>query len=109
MTLTLTVDTDALASVSDTHLHTLWHAAQANPAPFGDLEAGELVQAISMEIVRRWLAAAPVELHQHQPTQHYRQTLRLHGSWRGPGGAWLPHQAATSATSALTTSNTEGV
>lgn len=90
-TITLTVDTDHLTSVQDSRLHALWHVAQANPAPMEDRDAGDLVQAITMEIVRRWLKHAPVELYHHQPTNHYWHTLQRHGNWRGPGGTWLPH------------------
>lgn len=106
-TITLTVNTDHLSSITDHHLHALWHAAQASPAPMHDRDAGELVQAITFEIVRRWLKDAPVELYRHQPTNHYWHTLVQHGKWNGPGGAWMPHPADTSATGAATTPNLE--
>jgi hypothetical protein len=69
-TITLDIDTDALSNRDDAHLAVLWHAAQANPAPAADQDAGQLVQAIGTEIVRRWLQA--------------------HGSWTGPGRSWQP-------------------
>jgi hypothetical protein len=88
--ITLDVDTDTLSNRDDAHLAALWHVAQANPAPAADQDAGQLVQAISTEIVRRWLQAAPVLLHEHQPDHHYWSVLQAHGAWTGPGRSWQP-------------------
>ncbi|MFM2059033.1 MAG: hypothetical protein RLY71_3418 [Pseudomonadota bacterium] len=93
--ITFTVDTDTLRGVTDSHLHALWHIAQANPAPMHDRDACALVGDLSAEIVRRWLLGAPVELYQHQATHHHWHTLVQHGNWRGPGGTWLPHDSTS--------------
>jgi hypothetical protein len=95
ITITLTIDPDMLRSVTDEYLHSLWHIAQANPAPQGDRDAGNLVGGITAEIVRRWLKAAPAEQFNHTPTAHHWTTLVQHGNWRGPGATWLPYSAST--------------
>lgn len=94
---TFEIDPSGLPHIADSHLHAMWHVAQANPAPVGDREAGRLVAAITAEIVRRWLQAAPVDLHHHRPEDSHWRTLVQHGSWRGPGGAWLPHERVADA------------
>lgn len=91
LNITLTVDTDTLHSIEDSYLHALWHMAQINPAPSHDGDACDLVADITAEIVRRWLKRAPTEQHTHRPWSHHHHTLQQHGSWRGPGGTWLPH------------------
>ncbi|HMW21961.1 MAG TPA: hypothetical protein PKC59_00895 [Burkholderiaceae bacterium] len=90
---TFDIDPAGLASVTDSHLAALWHIGQANPAPHGDRQAGELAGAVGFEIVRRWLAACAPELYAHQPGDHHWKTLLQHGLWAGPGGAWVPHAA----------------
>lgn len=66
------IDTDAssLSSIASAQLAAAWHIAQANPAPYGDKEAGLLVKALGDEIVRRWLAAVPAQLYSHQAGDH---------------------------------------
>lgn len=91
--ITISIDTDSLDNVTDSHLHALWHIAQANPAPMGDRDACDLARAVSVEIVRRWLQNAPVELYAHQPENHYWDTLHKHGNWRGPDDTWLPYDS----------------
>ena len=51
------INPDGLASITDSHLAALWHISQANPAPHGDRDAGELARAVGVEIVRRWLVS----------------------------------------------------
>jgi hypothetical protein len=53
--ISIEVDDDRLGSYEDAHLAICWHLAQANPAPHGDRAAGELVERIGREIIRRWL------------------------------------------------------
>lgn len=65
-TITFDVDTDRLPHYTHEHLAQLWHVAQANPAPFGDRNACHFAEQVGREIVRRWLAAAPVALWTHQ-------------------------------------------
>jgi hypothetical protein len=65
------IDTDSLQSYTDTHVAELWHVAQANPAdPFKDRGAGELVEKIGREIIRRFLGSVSPELWRHQGA-HY--------------------------------------
>lgn len=92
---TLTINADTLSRVTDEYLHSLWHVAQANPAPVGDRAASELVGAITAEIVRRWLQSAPVDQFHHTPGAHHWHTLVQHGNWRGPGATWLPYSATS--------------
>ena len=112
LNITLTVNTDTLRSVEDSHLHALWHVAQINPAPLHDRDACELVADITAEIVRRWLKSAPTERYTHQPTNHHWHTLQQHGNWRGKGGTWLPYDGPASidgadACTASTSTNSE--
>lgn len=60
------LDSDRLPHYTDEHLAQLWHIAQANPAPYGDRDACRFAEGVGREIVRRWLAAAPVALWTHQ-------------------------------------------
>lgn len=64
--ITIDIDTDALGNLTDTYLAALWHAAQANPAPIRDREAGAVAECIGREIIRRFLADTPPELWAHQ-------------------------------------------
>ena len=68
------VDTDSLASYTDSYIAQLWSVSQANPAPFGDLVAGRLASEISFEILRRWLKAQEPELYTHQG-RHFAQQV----------------------------------
>ncbi|MBK6716560.1 MAG: hypothetical protein IPG57_16105 [Burkholderiales bacterium] len=99
---TFDIDPAGLASVTDSHLAALWHIGQANPAPHGDRQAGELAGAVGSEIVRRWLGTVQPELHAHQPGDHHWKTLLQHGLWAGPGGAWVPHPACATQAATLT-------
>jgi hypothetical protein len=83
----ITVGTDdaLLASYTDSQLATLWHVAQANPAPHGDRSAGELAERIGREIIRRWLAACQPELWHHQGRDYYWSELRKLGNWKANG------------------------
>ena len=96
--ITIEVDDAHLDSYQDAQLAMCWHLAQANPAPFGDRAAGELVERIGREIIRRWLQATPPELWRHQGRDHSWQQLRQLATFT-PGevdspawhdGAWVP-------------------
>ncbi|MGY0197691.1 hypothetical protein ACWA7J_21715 [Leptothrix sp. BB-4] len=91
---TFDINPETLGSVTDSHLAGLWHVSQANPAPHGDRQAGELAMLISVEIVRRWLSTTGPELFAHQAADHYWQTLVRHGAWTGPCGTWVPSGGA---------------
>ena len=56
--ITIEIDDTKLASYTDGYLAVCWHAAQHNPAPYGDYFAGELTERIGREIIRRWLKEA---------------------------------------------------
>lgn len=65
-TITFQVDTAKLSHFEDAYLAQLWYIAQANPAEFGDMSAHDFAEQVGREIVRRWLAATPPELWNHQ-------------------------------------------
>jgi hypothetical protein len=98
--ITIEVDDGRLGSYQDAQLAMYWHLAQANPAPHGDRAAGELVERIGREIIRRWLKATPPTLWRHQGRDHYWQQLRQLATFTpGDGevgslvwhdGAWVP-------------------
>ena len=79
------VDDGRLSGYEDAYLATLWHVAQANPAPFGDRVAGELVERIGREIIRRRLGTTRPELWHHQGLHHYWDQLRTLGNWDDDG------------------------
>ena len=98
--ITIEVDDNRLDRYQDAQLAMLWHLAQANPAPHGDRAAGELVERIGREIIRRWLQSIPPELWRHQGRDHYWQQLCQLATFQpGPGepgspgwhdGSWVP-------------------
>jgi hypothetical protein len=101
--ITIEVDDSRLGSYQDAQLAMCWHLAQANPAPHGDRAAGELVERIGREIIRRWLQATPPALWRHQGRDHYWQQLRQLATFT-PGadevdspawhdGVWVPRAA----------------
>jgi len=85
---TITIDTDALSNFTDTYLATLWHITQANPAPYGDREAGDLAEEVGREIIRRFLVNTQPELWAHQGRDHFWQALTNH--CRLVNGKWIP-------------------
>lgn len=65
--ITITFETDALATYTDQHLATLWHVAQANPIDgFDSPGPGLLAEKIGREIIRRFVSRIPPELWKHQ-------------------------------------------
>lgn len=54
--ITIEIDTDNLKSYTDECLAQFWHIAQANPAGIEDRAAGEIVEHIGREIIRRFLS-----------------------------------------------------
>ena len=65
-TITFTVDANDLSRYTDEYIAQLWHIAQANPAPHGDVDACDFAEHVGREIVRRWLATTPPTLWTHQ-------------------------------------------
>ena len=76
-TIAIEIDTDKLSSYTDTYLAQLWHIAQANPASIEDKTAGDLVEHVGREIIRRFLFKTAPELWNHQGKHHYWDTMLL--------------------------------
>jgi hypothetical protein len=68
--ITIEINEADLGRITDERLALFWHVAQANPAPYGDGMAGELVERIGREIIRRWLKGVEPELWHHQGRHH---------------------------------------
>ncbi|SPK73080.1 conserved protein of unknown function [Cupriavidus taiwanensis] len=85
---TFHIDTERLQGYTDSHIASLWHIAQANPAPLNDLDAGELAEAIGREIIKRWLCWAGAPLWDRQGHHHYWDALKDHCWWDGE--RWVP-------------------
>jgi hypothetical protein len=90
LTIPVQVDLTNLHRESAARLALLWHVAQANPAPYGDETAGEVVAKISFEIVRRWLASTEPEMFHHQSRDHYWKNLTRFAKWNG--AEWVPRE-----------------
>lgn len=92
--ITFVIDTQGLDGYTDEYLAQLWHIAQANPEPWCNQEACELVKQVGTEIIRRWLTAMPVPLHNHAPGSQYKAILQVNGKWVGPDhSTWVPNAA----------------
>lgn len=83
--ITIEIDEASLRGYSDEWLATVWHVAQANPAPHGDHAAGELAEYIGREIIRRWLGGVEPELWRHQGRDYYWRALGQIATYT-PGG-----------------------
>jgi hypothetical protein len=83
--ITIEIDDAKLTSYTDEFLAVSWHVAQQNPAEYGDYMAGELVERIGREIIRRWLQGVPPELWHHQGREHFRRELTRFAKYE-PGG-----------------------
>jgi hypothetical protein len=84
--ITIAIDEAQLTRYSDGHLATLWHVAQANPAPHADKAAGELAERIGREVIRRWLRTAPTEVYHHQGRDYYWHQLTRFAKYTPPAG-----------------------
>lgn len=85
---TFNINTDSLGGFTDTYIVSLWHVAQANPAPLDDRAAGELTEHIGREIIRRFIQSVGPELWAHQGNHHYWHTLIQH--CKVVDGEWVP-------------------
>lgn len=100
--ISIEIDVSMLRSYTDTHLAMLWHVAQLNPAAFGDKRAGQLVERIGREIIRRWLGDVDPELWKHKGSSYYWNWLRKFAKYE-PGeadfddGIWVPRDDAAEA------------
>lgn len=97
---TLQIKRVDLGRVTDSTLATYWHVAQANPAPHGDKLAGEMVQWIGYEIVRRWLGGVSPEMYHHQARNHYWTNLSRFAKWNGESWEATPETLAEAIASA---------
>jgi hypothetical protein len=103
--ITIEFDPDHLSGSSDEHLALLWHVAQHNPADITDQRAGDLVEAIGREIIRRWLRAVEPPLWHHQGRHYSQMQLSAIAKYEpgGPAGSpefgngrWVPKQVEQS-------------
>lgn len=88
--ITIDIDIDRLSGYTDSYLALAWHVAQANPAPHGDKAAGELVERIGREIIRRWLGVSKPELWHHQGRDYYWSQLTKLATYTPGGPAGSP-------------------
>lgn len=88
--ITIEIDTNELARYTDERLAVAWHVAQANPAEHGDVHAGQLVERIGSEIIRRWLRGVPPALYHHAATSYYWQNLTRFAKYTPGGPAGTP-------------------
>ena len=84
--ITIEIDDSKLTGYTDTHLALCWHVAQANPAPYGDYAAAELVEHLAREIVRRWLRGVEPALWHHQGRDVYHRELTRFARYNPPEG-----------------------
>lgn len=94
-TIGIEIDKAELSAYTDEYLAVCWHVAQQNPAEHGDRVAGELVEHIGREIIRRWLGTTTPELWHHQGRHHYQRALSRFAKYeRGEHdfyeGSWVP-------------------
>jgi len=87
--ITIEIDDAKLGTYTDEFLAVCWHAAQHNPAEHGDYLAGELVERIGREIIRRWLKGVLPELWHHQGRHHPQKWLGEFATYE-PGGGYRP-------------------
>ena len=87
--ITFEIDSDELAGFTDSHIASLWHIAQANPAPITDKQAGAIAENIGREIISRWLKRTGAELWNHQGRHHAQCLLTDHGKY--VDGEWQPN------------------
>lgn len=81
--LQIEINDGELRKLSASRLMLAWHLAQANPAPHGDHAAGELVERVGREIIRRWIGTVEPELWRHQG-RHYSSR------WLGQFAKYVP-------------------
>jgi hypothetical protein len=83
------IDDARLSGYTDEFLAVCWHAAQHNPAPFGDSMAGDLAEHVGREIIRRLLAGVKPELWHHQGRHHAEKWLSKFAAYE-PGEGYNP-------------------
>lgn len=95
--ITIVIEESMIGRVGDETLAFWWHLVQHNPANgFENKEPGELAMKVGWEIIRRWLAKAPVEMHHHQQSNYLWNIARGLGSWPGPDHRkFVPNEPVT--------------
>jgi hypothetical protein len=84
---TVEIDPNKLGSYTDELLAAYWHVAQANPVPYDDPVAGELVELVGREIIRRWLRDTHPKLWSHKGSSYYHTQLTRFAKYAPPAGA----------------------
>jgi hypothetical protein len=84
--ITIEIDPNKLGSYTDELLAAHWHVAQANPAPYDDPVAGDLVEQVGREIIRRWLRDTYPKLSEHRPANYYHSQLTRFAKYAPPAG-----------------------
>lgn len=101
--ITIEFDADNLAGYGDEYLAFLWHVVQHNPADITDQKAGDLVELVGREIIRRWLRNVEPPLWHHQGRHYSQMQLSKIAKYEpgGPSGSpewgngrWVPKQQA---------------
>lgn len=87
--ITINIDTANLNNATDEHLVCLWAVAQANPAGFGNRDAGEITEFVGREIIRRFVAETGLPLWNNTATTYFWNELRKVGKW--VDGEFVPH------------------
>jgi hypothetical protein len=87
--ITIEIDDEKLTSYTYERLALCWHVAQHNPAEYGDYMAGQLVERIGREIIRRWLRGVQPELWHHQGRHHAHKWLSEFAAYQ-PGEGYRP-------------------
>ncbi|WP_419685750.1 hypothetical protein ACN22W_00845 [Burkholderia theae] len=82
-TFTLEIDTDSLPHVSDEYLAAHWYRAQFLSVEHGDRDAGEVVRAVGVEIIRRWMRSQPIPMFNIQSGDHLLTQIRRFARWNG--------------------------
>ncbi|KML20246.1 MULTISPECIES: hypothetical protein [Burkholderia] len=82
-TFTFEFDTDRLSTFSDDYLAGCWYTAQFLPVEHGDRDAGEVVRAVGVEIIRRWMRSQPIPMFHIQSGDYLLQQIRRFARWNG--------------------------
>lgn len=89
---TFVIDTDNVSSLSDEYLAACWYRAQFLPVEYGDHDACEVVRAIGVEIIKRWMQSQPVPMFQVQSHDYWHQLACRFARWTGT--EWIARPVA---------------
>ncbi|CAE6823915.1 hypothetical protein R69746_06183 [Paraburkholderia aspalathi] len=78
---TFEIDTDNLCGLSDDALAAYWTSAQFLPVEYGDRDACDVVRAIGVEIIQRWMHSQPVPMFHIQPVDYWRNQFSRFARW----------------------------